>query len=102
MVIDREMARAAPTATAAANGAAQNGSGESSPEVHPQTVGREFVRQYYTLLHEAPNFLYRFYSNNSSFIHGGRNGDDTAVTGQANIHQRINELNFRDCRAKIL
>lgn len=26
----------------------------------PQCVGREFVRQYYTLLHEAPMHLHRF------------------------------------------
>lgn len=100
--MDREMTRTTLPANANTNGS-QNGSGESVPEkVNPQTVGREFVRQYYTLLHEAPNYLYRFYSNNSSFIHGGVNGDESPVTGQANIHQRINELNFRDCRAKIL
>ena len=26
----------------------------------PQCVGREFVRQYYTLMNEAPNFLHRW------------------------------------------
>ena len=26
----------------------------------PQCVGREFVRQYYTLLHEAPLHLHRY------------------------------------------
>lgn len=26
----------------------------------PQEVGREFVRQYYTMLHEAPLHLHRF------------------------------------------
>ena len=26
----------------------------------PQCVGREFVRQYYTLLHEAPDHLHRY------------------------------------------
>ena len=26
----------------------------------PQCVGREFVRQYYTLLHEAPDYLHRY------------------------------------------
>ena len=26
----------------------------------PQCVGREFVRQYYTLLNEAPQYLHRF------------------------------------------
>jgi len=38
----------------------------------PQQVGREFVRQYYTVLHEAPELLHRFYSSGSTFVHGGR------------------------------
>uniref|UniRef100_A0A1B0C3I2 NTF2 domain-containing protein n=1 Tax=Glossina palpalis gambiensis TaxID=67801 RepID=A0A1B0C3I2_9MUSC len=63
----------------------------------PQSVGREFVRQYYTLLNKAPNHLHRFYNNNSSFVHG----ESTLVVGQKNIHNRIQQLNFHDCHAKI-
>lgn len=63
----------------------------------PQSVGREFVRQYYTLLNKAPNQLHRFYNNNSSFIHG----ESSLVVGQKNIHNRILQLNFHDCHAKI-
>ena len=37
--------------------------------------GREFVRQYYTLLNKAPLHL-----------------------GQQEIHQKIKQLNFRDCK----
>ena len=48
-------------------------------------------------------FNVRFYSHNSSFIHGGLdNGRDAeAVFGQQDIHQKIMTLNFRDCHAKI-
>lgn len=70
----------------------------------PQCVGREFVRQYYTLLHEAPDYLHRFYSHNSSFVHGGveKPGEEhPPVMGQADIHKKIVSLNFRDCHAKI-
>lgn len=70
----------------------------------PQCVGREFVRQYYTLLHEAPSYLHRFYSHNSSFVHGGveKPGEEhPPVMGQANIHKKILSLNFNDCHAKI-
>lgn len=70
----------------------------------PQCVGREFVRQYYTLLHEAPLHLHRFYSHNSSFVHGGveKPGEEQPpVMGQADIHEKIVSLNFRDCHAKI-
>uniref|UniRef100_A0A1A9W6F6 NTF2 domain-containing protein n=1 Tax=Glossina brevipalpis TaxID=37001 RepID=A0A1A9W6F6_9MUSC len=63
----------------------------------PQSVGREFVRQYYTLLNKAPNHLHRFYNNNSSFVHG----ESSLVVGQKNIHNRIQQLNFHDCHAKI-
>ncbi|GAB1606603.1 ras GTPase-activating protein-binding protein 2-like [Argonauta hians] len=70
----------------------------------PQWVGREFVRQYYTIMNEAPNFLHRFYSNNSSFVHGGieKVGEEQQpVVGQDNIHKKILSLNFSDCRTKI-
>ena len=91
----------------------------------PQCVGREFVRQYYTLLNQvsvrqdvlhipekylraykknnffqAPLHLHRFYSHNSSFVHGGLENNE-AVFGQQEIHQKIMTLNFRDCHAKI-
>ncbi|KAG1675070.1 Ras GTPase-activating protein-binding protein 1 [Nymphon striatum] len=69
----------------------------------PQCVGKEFVRQYYTMLNQAPLHLHRFYSHNSSFIHGGidPDGHNQPVMGQQDIHRRIMQLNFRDCHAKI-
>ncbi|XP_054725027.1 ras GTPase-activating protein-binding protein 2-like [Uloborus diversus] len=70
----------------------------------PQCVGREFVRQYYTLLNKAPLHLHRFYNHDSSFLHGGldKPGQETRpVVGQQDIHERIMQLNFRDCHAKI-
>ncbi|KAK9879169.1 hypothetical protein WA026_004021 [Henosepilachna vigintioctopunctata] len=70
----------------------------------PQSVGREFVRQYYTLLNKAPNHLHRFYNHQSSFVHGGLdppNRETSPVIGQKQIHQKIQQLNFHDCHAKI-
>ncbi|XP_018323328.1 ras GTPase-activating protein-binding protein 1 [Agrilus planipennis] len=70
----------------------------------PQSVGREFVRQYYTLLNRAPTHLHRFYNNQSSFVHGGLdppNRETSPMVGQKQIHQKIQQLNFRDCHAKI-
>ncbi|CAL1614377.1 unnamed protein product [Knipowitschia caucasica] len=69
-----------------------------------QLVGREFVRQYYTLLNQAPDYLHRFYGKNSSYVHGGldNNGKPLeAVYGQAEIHKRVMALSFRDCHTKI-
>ncbi|XP_012283370.1 ras GTPase-activating protein-binding protein 2 isoform X2 [Orussus abietinus] len=70
----------------------------------PQSVGREFVRQYYTLLNQAPLHLHRFYNQQSSFVHGGLDASSkemNPVIGQKQIHQKIQQLNFRDCHAKI-
>lgn len=70
----------------------------------PQCIGQEFVRQYYTILHEVPKELHRFYSHDSCFVHGGvdRPGEATpTVQGQHDIHQKIMSLNFRDCYVKI-
>ena len=71
----------------------------------PQSVGREFVRQYYTLLNKAPDHLHRFYNNSSSFVHGGFDSNNReplpVVIGQKQIHNKIQQLNFRDCHAKI-
>lgn len=70
----------------------------------PQSVGREFVRQYYTLLNKAPDHLHRFYNNHSSFVHGGlepQNREAPLVVGQKQIYNKIQQLNFRDCHAKI-
>ncbi|XP_012234120.1 ras GTPase-activating protein-binding protein 2 isoform X2 [Linepithema humile] len=74
---------------------------EASPS--PQSVGREFVRQYYTLLNQAPAHLHRFYNQHSSFVHGDvdSNRDCTPAIGQKQIHQKIQQLNFHDCHAKI-
>ncbi|KAH8336436.1 hypothetical protein KR059_010288, partial [Drosophila kikkawai] len=63
----------------------------------PQAVGNEFVRQYYTLLNKAPNQLRRFYNNNSSYTHG----DSQVVVGKREIHNRIQQLDFKDCQANI-
>lgn len=70
----------------------------------PFDVGRAFVHQYYTLLHQAPHLLHRFYSTDSTFIHGGvdRPGCvEQPAVGPENISQRIQDLNLRDCHAKI-
>ncbi|XP_004073663.1 ras GTPase-activating protein-binding protein 1 [Oryzias latipes] len=69
-----------------------------------QLVGREFVRQYYTLLNQAPDYLHRFYGKNSSYVHGGVDGNGKPlepVYGQSEIHKRVMALSFRDCHTKI-
>ncbi|TRY75930.1 hypothetical protein DNTS_033496 [Danionella cerebrum] len=70
----------------------------------PLLVGREFVRQYYTLLNKAPDFLHRFYGLNSSYVHGGLDSNgklSEAVYGQADIHKKVMSLQFSECHTKI-
>nr|XP_057936823.1 ras GTPase-activating protein-binding protein 2 isoform X2 [Doryrhamphus excisus] len=70
----------------------------------PLLVGREFVRQYYTLLNKAPDFLHRFYGRNSSYVHGGLDASGKlaeAVYGQAEIHKKVMSLQFNECHTKI-
>ncbi|MEJ1272951.1 hypothetical protein NN561_003810 [Cricetulus griseus] len=70
----------------------------------PLLVGREFVRQYYTLLNQAPDMLHRFYGKNSSYAHGGldSNGKPAdAVYGQKEIHRKVMSQNFTNCHTKI-
>lgn len=49
--------------------------------------------------------LCSFYNQHSSFTHGGLDPDpskdDVLIIGQKNIHDKIQQLNFRDCHAKI-
>jgi len=48
-------------------------------------------------------FLWRFYNGQSSFVHGGVDSgtDAEVVRGQQEIHQKILQLNLKDCHAKI-
>ncbi|CAG7815018.1 unnamed protein product [Allacma fusca] len=73
----------------------------SSPSSNVYLVGLEFVRQYYTVMNQGPLYLHRFYSDDSSFVHGVSARDSKVVYGQQEIHKRIQSLNFRNCHAKI-
>lgn len=63
----------------------------------PKDIGREFVRQYYTMLSERPQDVFRFYSHESYFMHGS----EDPIQGQQNIQKAIENLQFVDCKARI-
>jgi len=67
-----------PQAMAATNNEANAVNAAGLPS--PQSVGREFVRQYYSLLSQAPLHLHRFYSHNSVFVHSGMGKDEKPVS----------------------
>lgn len=72
---------------------------------HPNTqyVAHEFVRQYYTMLHKDPTQLHRFYTRESRLTHGVSPNakSEDPVCGQEAIFEKISQLNFRNCYAKI-
>ena len=56
------------------------------------TVAETFVRQYYSAVHEKPEYLYRFYNADSTLMHKDpRNGAQSAetATGQEQINAKI-------------
>ncbi|XP_037083944.1 ras GTPase-activating protein-binding protein 2-like [Pollicipes pollicipes] len=74
-------------------------------EPTPRDISMVFVKQYYTLLNEAPDHVHRFYSQDSSFVHGGlergKQSETKTARGQKEINDRIQKLQFKDARTKI-
>lgn len=68
-----------------------------------QYVAHEFVRQYYTMLHKDPSQLHRFYTKESRLTHGVSPNakSEEPVCGQEAIYEKIAQLNFQNCHAKI-
>lgn len=60
-------------------------------------LGREFVRQYYTMMGENPSLVFRFYSADS--IHTFNEG--MPLFGQAMIAERFSAMNLDSCHTKI-
>lgn len=77
--------------------------GDPSPQTMQEcysrysVLGREFVRQYYTMLGEHPNLVFRFYSADSTYTFN----EGMPVFGQTNIAERINAMNLDACHTKI-
>uniref|UniRef100_A0A8C6E4F1 Ras GTPase-activating protein-binding protein 1 n=1 Tax=Moschus moschiferus TaxID=68415 RepID=A0A8C6E4F1_MOSMO len=55
----------------------------------PLLMGQEFVRQYYTLLNQAPDMLHRFYGKNSSYVHGGLDSNGKSVDAHATLNDGV-------------
>merc|ERR1712113_478084 len=72
----------------------------SAEKLTAKAVGREFVRQYYTMLAKEPRFLHRFYGSQSEMMHGNKEQITPAV-GQVKIREKIKFLNFKDCHTKV-
>ncbi|KAL2935499.1 putative G3BP-like protein [Bienertia sinuspersici] len=76
---------------------------EEIPATNPsaQVVGNAFVEQYYQILHQSPELVYRFYQDSSVLSRPDPNGVMTAVTTMQGINERIVSLNYKDYIAEI-
>ncbi|TPX53107.1 hypothetical protein SeMB42_g01000 [Synchytrium endobioticum] len=77
---------------------------ESKPDdsyAEAYRVGWLFVQEYYKLLNQQPNKLHCFYNKKSQFTFGTECDEIKPRHGQQEIHQRIQELDFKDCEVKL-
>jgi len=92
----------------------------------PATVGKHFIRNYYTVMHDDPQSLFKFYKDDSVYSHGVEMSVEKTVTGsqvkriakilqkshridpshtrmlhslsRKNINDTINSLELRNCK----
>ncbi|KAJ7953920.1 Ras GTPase-activating protein-binding protein 2-like [Quillaja saponaria] len=74
---------------------------EDSP-VSPQVVGNAFVQQYYSLLNESPELVFRFYNESSVLSRPEPDGDMKSVTTLQGINDKIVSLNYKNFHVEIL
>ncbi|KAJ3182949.1 hypothetical protein HDU87_007371 [Geranomyces variabilis] len=80
----------------------QRGPTLESPAKDAFGVGWLFVQEYYTFLNRDQGRLHLFYNKKSSFLHD-HEGEAAATTyfGQQDIHKRIAELGFNECKVLV-
>ncbi|ORX55074.1 NTF2-domain-containing protein [Hesseltinella vesiculosa] len=78
-----------------------NAKADAAPTTAPQDVGLLFVREYYTFLNKKPHRLHAFYSKDSYFVRGDEGETVKTFHGQEDIRQKIEELNFEDCKVLV-
>ncbi|XP_021733999.1 ras GTPase-activating protein-binding protein 1-like [Chenopodium quinoa] len=66
-----------------------------------QIVGNAFVEQYYLILHQSPELVYRFYQDSSVLSRPDSNGVMTSFTTMPGINEKIVSLNYKDYVAEI-
>ncbi|GMQ10952.1 hypothetical protein CsSME_00053755 [Camellia sinensis var. sinensis] len=69
------------------------------PSAH--VVGNAFVEQYYHILHESPELVYKFYQDSSVLSRPDSNGVMTSVTTMQAINDKILSLDYGNYKAEI-
>ncbi|PYI22983.1 hypothetical protein BO99DRAFT_243320 [Aspergillus violaceofuscus CBS 115571] len=65
-------------------------------------VGWYFVEQYYTNMSRSPEKLQFFYSKRSQFVFGTEAESVPVAVGQKAINEKIKQLDFQDCKVRVL
>ncbi|KAK9761767.1 hypothetical protein K7432_013095 [Basidiobolus ranarum] len=70
-------------------------------KIESYEVGWMFVQEYYTFLNKDSSRLHCFYNKKSTMIHGTEGEQVKPYHGQQEIHSKILELGFDDCRVLV-
>ncbi|KOM31743.1 hypothetical protein LR48_Vigan01g129800 [Vigna angularis] len=68
----------------------------------PQMVGNAFVEQYYSILHQEPDQVHRFYHESSVLSRPEEDGSMTTVTTTVEINKKILSQDYTSFRVEIL
>ncbi|KAL5723246.1 hypothetical protein ACHQM5_006665 [Ranunculus cassubicifolius] len=77
---------------------------QTSPTPNPpsaQVVGNAFVEQYYHILHQSPELVFRFYMDSSVLSRPGPDGNMVTVKTMQAINEVILSLDYKDYKAEI-
>ncbi|XP_072974206.1 nuclear transport factor 2-like [Typha angustifolia] len=66
-----------------------------------QVVGNAFVHQYYNILHQSPDLVYRFYQEDSKLSRPGPDGVLSSVTTMHAINEKILAMDYHEVKAEI-
>lgn len=66
-----------------------------------QVVGNAFVQQFYHILHQSPQLVYRFYQESSKLGRPDDTGDMKSVTTMQAINEKILAMDYSEFRAEI-
>ncbi|KAL3459852.1 hypothetical protein BJX64DRAFT_197208 [Aspergillus heterothallicus] len=75
---------------------------EQKPAIAKDEVGWYFVEQYYTTLSRSPEKLHHFYSRRSQLVFGTEAESVPVAVGQKAIQEKIKQLDFQDCKVRVL
>lgn len=72
-----------------------------SQTISPRMVAKRFVDQYYQHVSKDTLNLYRFYKDESTFTHGDGSQPEPAVSGMANIKEKISALGLANAQVNL-